>query len=323
MSALFSPETRAAVIRHPFFLAGLCVVGLLGLTAGLLVAFDSLRSGSSESAGEPTVVVAPSGSTTPGPISKTAAASGVTGTTTRAVTVRLAPGEGSPVLGTVPSRTDFVIDGRTTDANWFRVIFPPNSDLHGWVDAEDLDLIGDPETLVVATAEPPVIVPLPTDPPAVLTAIADEQTALANATTTATPTPTPGAKLPDLVVGTSPVVSGSRLFVTVVNQGSGDASGDLVVAIFNADETSLIGGATLPNFTLPAGRSIDVGTGYVVSTNQVLVLVVDPAGTIDELDNFNNRITVAISVGDGEPTENPFETPPPVDTPPDAIPPAE
>ena len=29
---------------------------------------------------------------------------------------------------------------------------------HGWVDADDLELTGDPQTLVIATAEPPVIV---------------------------------------------------------------------------------------------------------------------------------------------------------------------
>ncbi len=268
---------------------------MLGLTAGGLVLFDSVRGGSG--AGSPTVVVAPAGTSTIGPVSKTASASGVLGTTKRVTTVRTAPGQTSPVRGTLPSTRDVEIDGRTTDANWFRIVFPPESELHGWVDAEDIEITGNPSLLVVATAEPPAIVVLPTEPPAVLTAIAQTQEALANVTPTPTPTPDVNSELPDLIVGTAPVVNGDRLFVTVMNQGKGNAKGDLVVAVFNADESAIIGGATLPNFTLPAGRSINVGTGFVVTESQSLVLIVDPSGTIEESDNSNNRITVAIAVG--------------------------
>jgi|CXWL01.1.fsa_nt_gi hypothetical protein len=306
MSVFTSPEARAAVVRHPFFLAGLSVVGLLGLTAGALVLFESVRGGSN--AGSPTVVVGPAGTSTIGPVSKTASASGVLGTTKRVTTVRTAPGETSPVRGTLPSARDVEIDGRTTDAKWFRIVFPPESELHGWVNADDLEISGNPSALVIATAEPPAIVVLPTEPPAVLTAVAETQIALANSSPTPTPTPDPNSQLPDLVVGTVPVVNGDRLFVTVKNQGKGDAKGDLVVAVFNADASAIVGGATLPNFTLPAGRSIDVGTGFIVSESQTLLLIVDPNGTIEESDNSNNRITVAIAVGDGSGEEDPFAT---------------
>jgi subtilase family serine protease len=120
--------------------------------------------------------------------------------------------------------------------------------------------------------------------------------------------------LPDLVVGGSTVLEGNKLFVTVMNQGTGDANGDIVVAVFNADGTALLGGATLPNFSLPAGRSIDVATGYTVESSQSLLLIVDPNGTLEESDNLNNRITVSIEVGGGPPTPDPFAatpTPPP------------
>lgn len=313
MSTEQGPDLRTAVLRHPFFLAGLAVVLLLGLTAGILVLFDSV-SGSTE-AGEPTVVLAPATTTTPGPVQKTAVASGVIGTTVRVTTVRIAPGSSSAVLGTLPSGTDIEIDGRTTDDNWFRAIFPPNSELHGWIDAKDLELTGDAESLVVATAEPAPIVALPTDSPAVLTAVADQQTVISEPELP-TETPTPGALLPDLVVGGSTVLSGNKLFVTVVNQGTGDAMGDIVVAVFNADGTALVGGATLPNFSLPAGRSIDIATGYTVDGSQSLLLIVDPNGTMEESDNLNNRITVSIETG-APPPEDPFAaTPTPVIPPP-------
>jgi len=85
--------------------------------------------------------------------------------------------------------------------------------------------------------------------------------------------------------------------VTVVNEGKGVAHGDLVVAVFTSDGQTLLGGATLPAFELQPGRSIDVGTGYAVTENQTLLLIVDPNGTIKETDDTNNRTTISISVG--------------------------
>jgi hypothetical protein len=217
------------------------------------------------------------------------------------------------VLGTLPARSDVQIDGRTSDAKWMRIVFPPNSSLHGWIDATNLDIIGDPASLVVATAEPPVVVELPTEPPAVRTAIALSQTPQAAGTPTATPTPA-GGILPDLAIdGTT--VSGGKLFMTIVNQGKGEMKGDLVVAVFNADGDKLLGGATLLKFTLAPGRSIDIGTGYVVTEDQSLFLVVDPNGEIAETNDNNNNRTISIAVGDAQSTPLPGETTPTPDVP--------
>jgi hypothetical protein len=294
MRFLPGPETRAAVAKHPVVLAGVAVVALLGLTAGVLVVIDSARGGS---ANEPQVVVEPK-TATPGPRSKTATAMGVSGSTKGVTAVRFAPGTRTQVLGTLPAGRDVQIDGRTSDDGWYRIIFPPNSELHGWVEADALEVTGDPQSLVIATAEPPIQVELPTEP-------ASRLTPEGEGTPTETPTPegTPLPGLPDLVVGTPPVISEGQLFITVVNQGTGPASGDLVVAIFNADGTALLGGATLPDFTLEAGLSIDVGTGYQVTTNATLLLVVDPNGEIEETDNTNNQIVVAIATGEPPPPE--------------------
>ncbi|TAK57292.1 MAG: hypothetical protein EPO22_12465, partial [Dehalococcoidia bacterium] len=206
-------------------------------------------------------------------------------------------------------------DGRSTDTKWYRIIFPPDSELHGWVSAEFLDIVGDPSTLVVATAEPPVVVDLPTEPPEVLTAAALQRTPTPD--TSITPTPTVDDQLPDLVIGTTPTLVDGKLFVTVVNQGKGEAQGDLVVGVFTSDGSQLLGGATLPEFKLEPGRSIDVGTGYLVAENQTLLLIVDPNGTIQETDDTNNRTSVSISVG-GEVATPTSEIPtdaPPADTP--------
>ncbi len=292
-------------------------MALLALTAGVLVVFDSVRGGSAS--GGPAVVVQSEGSATAGPAAKTASASGVSGVTKATTTVRGAPGQRTAALGNVPSKSTVEIDGRTTDTQWVRIIFPPNSELHGWIDASELTITGDPTTLVVATAEPAPIVELPTEAPSARTAQAATQAApVATPTIALSPTSLAG-RLPDLVVGTTPVITGGKLFVTVVNQGQGDSKGDLVVAIFNSDSTKLLGGATLPNFSLAAGRSIDIGTGLAVTQTETLVIVVDPNGTIDETDNTNNRVSIAIAVGDATPTPNPFSGTPTIDVNPTII----
>ncbi|MEX2247945.1 MAG: SH3 domain-containing protein [Dehalococcoidia bacterium] len=281
---------RASILKHPVVLAGLAVVVLLGITAGALIVIDSARG---DDAAEPVVDVEPVGTTTAPAVAQTASAGGVRGVTNITTAVRSAPGQRTPVLGTLPRGTEVVIDGRSSDTGWLRIIFPKNSDSHGWVDAEFLDVTGDPEALVVATAEPPPLIVVPTSPPQ-LTPDPSEVTPDGTLTPEGTLTPVPG--VPDLVVGTTPTLSGGKLFITVINQGAGDATGDLVVAVFNEDQSVLLGGATLPDFTLEAGRSIDVGTGFDVTESVTLTLVVDPNGEIEETDNTNNQITISIAI---------------------------
>lgn len=306
MKLLPGPETRAAVLKHPFFLAGLAVVVLLGLLAGALVLASSIRSNGS--AAEPSVVIDPVTTATGAAVERTASASGVSGTTLKVTTVRAAPGDGAAVLGTMNKGEDVAIDGRTSDSGWFRIVYPPDSDLHGWVDVTFLTIIGDPTLVVVATAEPLSQVKLPTVPPSVATAAASSPTPEPTETATATPE---GGQLPDLVIGGTPTLANSRLFVTVVNQGTGSAVGDLVVAIFTPDGGKLLGGATLPAYTLLPGASIDVSTNYEVIGSQTLLLIVDPNGTIPELDDLNNRVTVAVTNGETPPPPPGLETPTP------------
>jgi subtilase family serine protease len=46
----------------------------------------------------------------------------------------------------------------------------------------------------------------------------------------------------------------------------------------------------------------------MVTQDQSLLLVVDPNGDIEESENLNNQITIAIALG-APPPENPFATP--------------
>jgi hypothetical protein len=292
MKSPLSSEAGAALARNPIVRAGLAVVVLLGVTAGVLVLISSVRGGNAQT---PKVIVEQPTQTV-GPTSKTAEARGVHGLAIGLTAIRSSPGASKPVLGTVTKDTDLVIDGRTTDSHWYRAIFPPASELHGWVDASLLTVTGDPTTLVVATAEPPVVIEVPTEPPPP-TPLPTQLTPAASPTSA-----TPGAELPDLVVGTTPVVTGGKLFVSVVNQGKGVFKGALVVAVFNEDNTALIGGTTVQT-TIEAGKRLDVGTGIAIAGDQTLLIVVDPNGTVDETDNTNNRVLIHVATGEpGTPT---------------------
>jgi hypothetical protein len=313
MRWLPGPETRAAVARHPFVLAGAAVVALLALVAGILVIIDSARGAD---ANEPQVGIEPRTTDTPGPTRKTAVALGVSATTNTTTAVRYAPGDRTAVLGTIPRGTDVQIDGRTEDSGWMRIIFPPNSELHGWVDARYLDITGDVDALAVATAEPPPFIEVPTEPVSEFTPDPSELTPLPETT----PTPLPGP--PDLVVGGAPSVIDGHLYVTIFNQGTGVASGNLVVAVFNADQSALLGGTTIFGATIEPGGALDVDTTLAINGNGTFVIVVDPNGEIEETDNTNNRITVSIVTD--PPTPVPVETPtiaPPPPPPPQETPP--
>lgn len=276
---------------------------LLGLTAGVLVLIDSARGSNAET---PKVII-DQGTATIGPTSKTAEAVGVHGTARDITAVRQAPGSTTPVLGTVQKGADLVIDGRTTDSGWYRVIFPPRSELHGWIEADQLDVSGDAASLVVATAEPPVIIEVPTLPPT---------STPVPVTVTASPTEaTPGAGLPDLVLADTAKASAGKLVVTVINQGTGAAHGTLRVAVFNEAGSTLVGGITLDDFTLDSGQSVDINTGVAVVGNQRLLVIVDPNGEIAESNDTNNRAIINVGNGDETPTPVATETPPPAPPP--------
>jgi len=290
MKSPLSSDAGSALAKNPFVLAGLAVVVLLGITAAALVLVSSVRGSNSST---PKVVIEQP-TATQGPTLKTAEAGGVHGLSKGLTAVRSAPGGNTPVLGTITEGTDVVVDGRTTDSGWYRVIFPQGSELHGWIDSDQLTLTGDPTTLVVATAEPPAVIEVPTEPPAPTAAPTEPTTPEASRTST-TPT-APG--LPDLVVGTTPSIVGGKLVVSVVNQGTGTMQGDLVIAVFNEDQSRLLGGVTVPDVTIAPGASLDANTGVAIAGDQTFVIVADPNGTVDETDNTNNRVTINIATGE-------------------------
>ena len=192
-----------SIARHRLLVAAASALGVLAVAAAGLTLLDS-RTRPETLSGQ-VITIAPSA---PGVVTQTRETRGLVGRTNRISAVRTAPGSGSAVLGTLGAGETLQIDGRSPGGDWLRIVFPPDSPLHGWIDAKMVDLAGDLALVTVATPDPPVVVSVPTTPrrssttaPARSTAAAAQgtggrptATATSPPTRTAVPSRTPTAK---------------------------------------------------------------------------------------------------------------------------------
>ena len=283
------PGSARSVLRHPVIWAGAGVVATLGIATGVLtfvVPSDPARVPAAESASTPKAVAT----------SNTVRSRGVTARTNTIAAVRTAPGKDTPVLGTLGRDQSVEVIGRSTSAAWLLIVFPPTSSLHGWVAAGMLDVTGEPSTLAVATAEPPVVIAAPTS-----AAYRTQRTPVPSSRSTtpapASATPKPPALLPDLIVAKAQIV-GTSLVATIINRGDGPAKGAIVVSVRTADGRTLLATSSAPSPVLAPHASVDVDTGYLVRGTQRLIVVVNPSGAIQESNSANNSTTVAAVQGE-------------------------
>jgi hypothetical protein len=141
-------------LRNRLLLAGFAVLAVLLLTAIVLVVLsgnsaDDEASASVNETPEKTVVATPSGE--------------FTATVTTTATMRSGPGMEYAIMGTVPEGAIVDVSGRNEDNQWLQIIYPPGSQLRGWVPAIQVDLTGNIDLLPV---EGPADAPdVPTDIP--------------------------------------------------------------------------------------------------------------------------------------------------------------
>jgi hypothetical protein len=241
---------------------------------------------------------------------ETETAGKLTGKAKSTINVRNNPGNEFQVLGVLRRGAEVEIAGKSGDEEWFQIVYPPQSDLLGWVLAESLEVEGDLDRLVIATPEQmvepsdrPTYEPVETEPPL------DTPTPESSPTPEPTPLPSPTfAPMPDLVIGGA-LVSGGVIVVTVTNQGAGALSDAVFdVTISDASDTQLLYSLTTGPHELPPGTSIDIKTDYSVPSGlSQLLIEVDSAGAIEESDDSNNRFTIAVSSGASESGEQPPE----------------
>jgi uncharacterized protein YraI len=89
---------------------------------------------------------------------------GILGRTRSSATVRSGPGTGYAVLGVLQRGAEVDVVGRSDDGEWLQAFYPPGSQLHGWIEADLLDVEGDPTTLAIGEANPGPNVYVPTEP---------------------------------------------------------------------------------------------------------------------------------------------------------------
>jgi hypothetical protein len=200
------------------------------------------------------------------------------------LTVRAGPGTGYISLGIVRRGAELEVIGRNEEETWLEISYPPRSRLRGWVTIDGVEMEESVASLPVATPESLALPAVPTYPPG---AFVEPEAA-----TTPTPAVPPG---PDLILSDAYVLQG-ELVVTITNQGIADATGAPIdVAIYSGDGSILLRLARAPD-ALPAGASVDLPTQYQPAGGpQRLLLRVDPANRVEEMNEGNNEVLFGVS----------------------------
>jgi hypothetical protein len=145
------------VMRHPVVLAVSGIVLVMLVVAIVLVIMDGddqAESNSSNGDSRPTA----------GATQTPAELQGLLGRTTSSATIRSGPGEQYPVLGVLKRGAEVDVVGRSDDGEWLQAYYPPGSQLHGWIEADLIEVEGDPMTLAIGEPNPGPSVYVPTEP---------------------------------------------------------------------------------------------------------------------------------------------------------------
>ena len=171
------------VLRNRFILAGLGVLVVLLLVAIVLFAVGG--EDGNDTSGVAAQATNDGGVTTPvlGP--------GLPGQLRTTTTMRNGPGSTYAILGTIPRDSVVTVVGRNQDDTWLQVLYPPGTQLRGWVRASLIDVNGDVSELVIAGPGELPDIPVPTYAGPVFTPVATEPGSEFEATRTPRPTFTP------------------------------------------------------------------------------------------------------------------------------------
>ena len=276
------------ILRNPIVLAGIgAVVIALFVFIGATIFGSDDSSGKSESA----IAIA---TVTATPTLESLTGDGLKGKAKATIDVHSAPYSNSMSLATLRKGVEVKIVAKNDDGDWLQIVYPPGSELFGWVAVASLEIEGDITGLAVATPESLPQADVPTSQPL-------KATPTPNATIAPTATPLP--PLPDLVVGGF-LVSGQTLVVTITNQGSGPVSNAYIdVSVFDVTGAQSLNTVTVGPVNLQPGASLDVKTGYnaIKGAAQVLVII-DAGGKVAETDDTNNRLVVSFATPGASPS---------------------
>ena len=130
----------AALLQNRFILAALAAVVVLLLITIVLVALGNDDDNSAPSLIDQGTPV--SGSTV-------VPLEGLPGRLSASVSMHNGPGPTYAILGTIPRNALVSVVGRNEDNSWLQVVYPPGSQLRGWIDATLVDVEGNISQLAI------------------------------------------------------------------------------------------------------------------------------------------------------------------------------
>lgn len=156
--------------------------------------------------------------------------------------------------------------GRTEDATWLRVVYPPQSGLEGWVPRANFVTAGLPDLAAMPALAPEAVTS------AAGASAGDE-----------------GDALPDLTVASADVQPNGNLVVRITNEGRAPFAGRVGLQVSGADGEILgVLDVDLTERPLAPGRFASVNTGIQVRRTGLFVIEIDRANGVKESGEFNN-----------------------------------
>jgi hypothetical protein len=216
--------------------------------------------------------------------------------TKTALEVHIGPGDAFAVIGTIARDDAVSVIGRNDAGEWIAIRFPPNSTARGWVEAEDLEGIGETQVstlpILVATPLAVGVVPRPGGSDGGGSTNGGGSSGGGGgggASPQATATPGPAAGPTDVVVNRLSVLADGRVVVQVGNRGPGDLIGRQVFVqvrdLASAAETLIFTGS------IAAGDTVTLTSSSFRVTAEVDVLaIVDFGNTLDDSNRGNNSL---------------------------------
>ena len=241
-------------VRAPM-LAGLAIVLIAAIAVTTIVALDRASED-----GAPTVASTP-----------TDPLAGLDGVLARAVlttNLRATPGRQSEILAIVPTQQLTRVTGRSTDGEWLRLAYPPDSELAGWAPRASFEVErGELATVAVASIGVPEagqggVVPSPEDDP-----------------------------LPDLAVINASLLPNGNLTLVVENVGTGRFIGTIGLQV-TSGSGELLGVLDTRETSLLPNRTATIDTGLQITTTGSYRIELDRLDRIEEASEFNNVTSV-------------------------------
>jgi hypothetical protein len=201
-------------------------------------------------------------------------------------TVREGPDLQFLELGLLQSNQDVDVVGRNENGTWFLIVFPPGTQLRGWVPETALRLPDNVDTVVAVVEATPVPRPDIPDPTATTPPVAQE-----------TPTPA-GENGPDLaVVIVSDCSPGSEIVVAISYTGAEALDAEPIQVTVSND--GAVESQRAYQADMDPGAGTELPTGVNASPPQMAVSVL--LTELDDIDPSNNIASCSVAAGGNVP----------------------